>query len=90
MPRKPEKPETVAHLRAEIASALHDGACQTLSGIALMARVLSHRLETENNAARAQEVTELGELVERAAGELRDLIRELRPTGGQEGKSPRN
>ncbi len=70
-----------------VAQALHDGACQTLSGIALMARVLSRKLQDEQ-PARAREVTELGELVERAAGELRDIIRALRPAAEGTGSTP--
>lgn len=85
------------HLRREVLDAtdrererlgreLHDGLCQNLAGIAALSAALSRRLAASGAAGDADEVAEIGALLNHAVVYARDLARglcpaELRGTG---------
>ncbi len=72
--------EATEREQARLAQALHDTVCQSMSGLHLMARLL-----TRKAGARCPELVpdlkEFGDLLEQAAGELHTLAQWLRPTG---------
>ncbi len=60
-----------------VAQVLHDTVCQTMSGVLLMARVASRRLQ-QNYPEGAADVIEMGELISQAVRELQSLMGDLR------------
>ena len=64
--------------RAQFGQELHDGLCQHLGGVALLAKTLSNALA---NAGRpeAPQAAELAQLIYSAVGETRSVARGLRP-----------
>lgn len=70
--------------RAQVGQELHDGLCQHLGGVALLAKTLSNAL---TNAARpeAEAALELAQLIYSAVGQTRTVARGLRPVELDEG-----
>ena len=70
--------ETVEEEQRRIGQDLHDGLCQQLAGVALMAKALEQKLSTvaPNEAADASEIAEL---ISRSIDQTRDLARGLSP-----------
>jgi PAS domain S-box-containing protein len=58
---------------------LHDGLCQSLSGLAFMARSLSKTLEAQDLAGLAAEATRLAELIHQSVEQSRDIAKGLHP-----------
>ncbi len=70
--------ETIEEEQRRIGQDLHDGLCQQLAGIALLAKALAHKLSTvaPNEAA---EAAEIADLVSQSIDQIRDLARGLAP-----------
>ena len=70
--------------RAQVGQELHDGLCQHLGGVALLAKTLSNAL---SNAQRpeADQASELAQLIYSAVGQIRAVARGLRPVEVDEG-----
>jgi signal transduction histidine kinase len=60
---------------------LHDGLCQSLSGIAALASALSRSLAANTAPGPAAAADEIARLLNETIGEARDLARGLGPTG---------
>jgi signal transduction histidine kinase len=70
--------------RNRLAKMLHDTLCQSLSGIAILTRVVQNRLEA-SACEEAGEVAELGGMIGEANRELHSVVRLLQPVGCGEG-----
>ena len=70
--------ETIEEEQRRIGQDLHDGLCQQLAGVALLAKALAQKLSTvaPNEAA---EAAEIADLVSQAIDQTRDLARGLAP-----------
>lgn len=60
----------------EVGNALHNGVCQTLTGIQLHISVLARRMKKSSSDFTA-DIEELQNLMERARGELNDIVQKL-------------
>lgn len=58
---------------------LHDGLCQSLTGLAFMARSLAKTLETQQLAGPSAEATRLAELIHQSVEQSRDIAKGLHP-----------
>jgi len=70
--------ETIETEQRRIGQDLHDGLCQQLAGVALIAKALAHKLVADA-PDEAAEATEISELISRAIEQTRDLARGLSP-----------
>ncbi len=70
--------ETIEKEQRRIGQDLHDGLCQQLTGIALIAKALSQKLAAREPAGSA-EAAEIAGLVNQAISQTRDLARGLSP-----------
>ncbi len=70
--------ETIETEQRRIGQDLHDGLCQQLTGVALIAKALAQKLSVREPAASA-EADEIVELVNQAINQTRDLARGLSP-----------
>jgi len=70
--------------RSQVGQELHDGLCQHLSGVALLAKTLSNSL-THAQRPEAGAATELALLIYSAVGQTRTVARGLRPVDLDEG-----
>ncbi len=70
--------ETVEEEQRRIGQDLHDGLCQQLAGVALLAKALAHKLVTVTPHESA-DATEIAELINQAINQTRDLARGLSP-----------
>lgn len=64
--------------RSQVGQELHDGLCQHLGGVALLARTLADSLATAQRPE-AAEAAELAQLIYSAVGQMRAVARGLRP-----------
>jgi len=60
---------------------LHDGLCQSLSGIAALSTTLSRRLVANSESTASAEAAEIANLLNETIGQARDLARGLSPIG---------
>ena len=58
---------------------LHDGLCQSLTGLAFMARSLTKKLEAQDLGGHAAEAARLAELIHQSVEESRDIAKGLHP-----------
>nr|WP_294383745.1 PAS domain-containing protein [Prosthecobacter sp.] len=58
---------------------LHDGLCQSLSGLTFMARSLSKTLDAQNLSEEAAEAAHLAELIHQSVEQSRDIAKGLHP-----------
>jgi signal transduction histidine kinase len=70
--------------RAQVGQELHDGLCQHLGGVALLAKTLSNSL-TNAQRPEAGQAAELAQLIYSAVGQIRTVARGLRPVEVDEG-----
>jgi signal transduction histidine kinase len=70
--------------RAQVGQELHDGLCQHLGGVALLAKTLSNAL-TNAQRPEAGQALELAQLIYAAVGQTRAVARGLRPVELDEG-----
>ncbi len=70
--------------RAQVGQELHDGLCQHLGGVALLAKTLSNAL-TNAQRPEAEAALELAQLIYSAVGQTRAVARGLRPVEVDEG-----
>ncbi len=70
--------------RAQVGQELHDGLCQHLGGVALLARTLSNAL-TNAQRPEAEQALELAQLIYSAVGQIRAVAHGLRPVELDEG-----
>jgi signal transduction histidine kinase len=70
--------------RSQVGQELHDGLCQHLGGVALLAKTLSNTL-TNANRPEAKPALELAQLIYSAVEEIRAVARGLRPVELDEG-----
>lgn len=70
--------ETVEEEQRRIGQDLHDGLCQQLAGVALLAKALAQKL-TLTLPAESAEVTEIANLISQSITQTRDLARGLSP-----------
>lgn len=70
--------ETVEEEQRRIGQDLHDGLCQQLAGIALMAKALEQKLSIVS-PTEAADASEIAELINRSIDQTRDLARGLSP-----------
>lgn len=70
--------------RSQVGQELHDGLCQHLGGVALLAKSLSNVL-TNNSRPEAPQAAELAQFIYSAVGETRSVARGLRPVELAEG-----
>lgn len=70
--------ETIEKEQRRIGQDLHDGLCQQLTGVALIAKALAQKLLVREPASSA-EADEIVELINRAIDQTRDLARGLSP-----------
>ena len=78
--------EISEHEKARVGQDLHDGLCQTLTGIALIAKVLQRNLEDEklSLAAASADTKTIVSLVKDAISEARNLATEMYPVNIEE------
>jgi signal transduction histidine kinase len=76
--------ETSERERSQVGQELHDGLCQHLGGVALLAKTLSNSL-THAQRPEAGPATELAQLIYSAVGQTRAVARGLRPVELDEG-----
>lgn len=76
--------DTVEGEQRRIGQDLHDGLCQELTGVALLAKALSQKLAA-TAPAQASEATEIAGLVNRAIDQTRSLARGLSPVEIEDG-----
>ncbi|OGH55723.1 MAG: hypothetical protein A3G34_01490 [Candidatus Lindowbacteria bacterium RIFCSPLOWO2_12_FULL_62_27] len=77
--------DTVEGEQRRIGQDLHDGLCQQLTGVALLAKALAQKLAARTPPDGASEATEIAELVNRAIDQTRDLARGLSPLEIEDG-----
>lgn len=70
--------ETIETEQRRIGQDLHDGLCQQLTGVALLAKALATKLVV-TSPTEAAEAAEISELINRAIEQTRDLARGLSP-----------
>ncbi len=70
--------ETIEEEQRRIGQDLHDGLCQQLTGVALIAKALAHKL-LPGAPAESADAAEISELINRAIDQTRDLARGLSP-----------
>ncbi len=70
--------ETIEAEQRRIGQDLHDGLCQQLTGIALIAKALAHKLSSVMPEA-SGEASEIAELINKSIDQTRDLARGLSP-----------
>lgn len=70
--------ETIEEEQRRIGQDLHDGLCQQLTGVALIAKALAHKL-VDVAPNESVEAAEISELINRAIDQTRDLARGLSP-----------
>lgn len=70
--------------RSHLGQELHDGLCQHLGGVALLAKTLANSL-THSRRTEAEAATELAQLIYSAVGQTRAVARGLRPVELDEG-----
>jgi signal transduction histidine kinase len=69
------------HERQRVGHELHDGLCQSLTGIAALTAVLSRHLATSAGPGAAAAATEILRLLNQTIGQARDLAHGLCPVG---------
>lgn len=67
--------------RERLGRELHDGLCQSLTGIAALSSTLSRRLAAISDSAASASAAEIAKLLSDAIGQARDLARGLAPVG---------
>ncbi|MDB6005312.1 MAG: hypothetical protein JWR15_2299 [Prosthecobacter sp.] len=65
--------------RRSLGKALHDGVCQHLSGVGMMAATLSDVLEQKSDPETADKLKEISSLIRSATNDARDVARGLHP-----------
>ena len=70
--------ETVEEEQRRIGQDLHDGLCQQLAGVALLAKALAHKLSF-NSPDESTEASEIVDLINQSIDQTRDLARGLSP-----------
>jgi signal transduction histidine kinase len=70
--------ETVEEEQRRIGQDLHDGLCQQLTGVALIAKALAQKLSA-NSPNESADASEIAALISRAIDQTRDLARGLSP-----------
>jgi signal transduction histidine kinase len=70
--------ETVEEEQRRIGHDLHDGLCQQLAGVALLAKALAHKLSTEA-PGESSDASEIAELINQSIDQTRGLARGLSP-----------
>jgi PAS domain S-box-containing protein len=71
--------ETVEEEQRRIGQDLHDGLCQQLTGVALIAKALAQKLSEGGAASESADASEIADLISRSIDQTRDLARGLSP-----------